>query len=55
MERFSQGNSLRKVAETMFISTSTAQSHVKSVYRKLGIHSKQELIDLVSDRMGGRV
>ncbi|WP_140396423.1 helix-turn-helix transcriptional regulator [Gordonibacter sp. An230] len=55
MERFSQGNSLRKVAETMFISTSTAQSHVKSVYRKLGIHSKQELIDLVGDRMGKRM
>lgn len=48
---FSQGNSLRKVAESLFIFMSTAQTHVKSLYRKLGIHSKQELIDLVSTQM----
>ncbi len=51
MVGFSQGNSLRKVAESLFISMSTAQTHVKSLYRKLGIHSKQELIDLVSTQM----
>lgn len=54
MLEFSQGNSLKKVAETMYISTSTAQTHVKSLYRKMGIHSKQELIDLVGECMGER-
>lgn len=51
MVSFSQGNSLRKVADSLFISMSTAQTHVKSLYRKLGIHSKQELIDLVAEAM----
>lgn len=51
MISFSQGNSLRKVADSLFISMSTAQTHVKSLYRKLGIHSKQELIDLVAEAM----
>lgn len=51
---FSQGNSLRKVADSLFISMSTAQTHVKSLYRKLGIHSKQELIDLVAEAMEKR-
>lgn len=51
MVSFSQGNSLRKVADSLFISMSTAQTHVKSLYRKLGIHSKQELIDLVAETM----
>jgi len=48
VQLFSQGHSLRKVADQMFISVSTAQSHVKSAYRKLDIHSKDELIDLMS-------
>ncbi len=45
---FSQGYSLNKVADALCISKSTAQTHVKSAYRKLEIHSKDELIDLMS-------
>ena len=44
---FVQGRSLKKVASMLVISPSTAQSHIKSVYRKLDIHSKDELIDFV--------
>lgn len=47
IELFSQGYSLKKVADKLFISVSTAQSHVKSAYRKLGVHSKDELKDLI--------
>jgi DNA-binding CsgD family transcriptional regulator len=47
----SQGHSLKKIADTLFISVSTAQSHVKSLYRKLGIHNRQEAIDGVSGRL----
>lgn len=43
---FSQGLSLKKVASMLFISTSTAQSHIKSIYKKLDIHSKDELIEM---------
>ena len=38
------GYSLTKVADELFISKSTAQTHAKSIYRKLDIHSKNELI-----------
>ena len=41
-----EGNSQKKVAEVLGVSMGTVQSHVKAVYRKLGVHSKQELIDL---------
>jgi DNA-binding CsgD family transcriptional regulator len=49
----SQGHSLKKVAESLFISVSTAQSHVKSLYRKTGRHSRQEIIDLMNDESAG--
>ncbi|MBS6941684.1 MAG: hypothetical protein KH142_09530, partial [Slackia piriformis] len=29
------------------LSTNTIRSHSKTLYAKLGVHSKQELIDLV--------
>lgn len=41
------GNSQKKIAETLQVSMGTVQTHIKGVYRKLGIHSRQELIDLV--------
>jgi DNA-binding CsgD family transcriptional regulator len=47
---FSQGNSIKKVASTLFISTSTAQSHIKSAYRKLDVHTRDELIEKLGNR-----
>lgn len=44
---FAQGLSLKKTASELFISVSTAQTHIKSVYKKVGIHSKDELIELI--------
>ena len=43
-----RGYSSRWIAETLCISMSTVQSHSKSIYRKLDIHSKQELLELVN-------
>lgn len=48
MELVARGNSARWIAESLCISMSTVQTHSKSIYRKLGIHSKQELIQLVN-------
>lgn len=45
----SQGHSIKKIAESLFISTSTVQSHVKNLYRKTGLHTRQEVIDCVND------
>lgn len=45
---FSQGFSIGGVAERLGMGKSTAQSHSKAIYRKLGIHTKDELIALVA-------
>ncbi|OUO89827.1 hypothetical protein B5F40_09085 [Gordonibacter sp. An230] len=50
MSMIAQGHSLKKIGETLFISIGTVQGHAKHIYRKLGVHSKQELIDLVNER-----
>jgi DNA-binding NarL/FixJ family response regulator len=42
-----QGKTVEAIAQELVISTNTAKSHVRTIYSKLGIHSKQELIDLV--------
>lgn len=40
-----EGRSLRYIQSSLFISEGTARTHVKRIYAKLGVHSKQELID----------
>ncbi len=42
------GNTVAAIARRLFISENTVRGHTKSIYRKLGIHSKQELIDLLN-------
>lgn len=43
-----QGFTYRRIAELMYISPNTVVTHVKSIYRKLDVHSKQELIDRIN-------
>lgn len=43
----SKGNNSKTIGEKLCISVGTARTHVKHVYNKLGVHSQQELIDLV--------
>lgn len=47
-----EGNTYRSISDTLDISVGTVQSHAKSVYRKLGVHTKQELIDLSRSKKG---
>lgn len=42
-----RGRSVPYVAETLVLSENTVRSHVRRIYNKLGVHSKQELLDLV--------
>ena len=42
-----QGHTLAAIADRLGIALSTAQGYSKSLYRKLGVHGKQELVDLV--------
>ena len=41
------GNSLARVQSDLVISEGTAITHRRNLYRKLDVHSKQELLDFV--------
>ncbi len=47
MELLVQGNTQKRIAQEMVVSINSVQTYAKGLYRKLGIHSRQELIDLV--------
>lgn len=47
MELFAQGRSAVWIAEELFISRNTVRSHLRSVYTKLDVHTRQELIDFL--------
>ncbi|NTU89886.1 MAG: helix-turn-helix transcriptional regulator [Actinobacteria bacterium] len=49
LKYLARGRSLPYVRETLILSKNTVETHAKNLYRKLGIHSRQELIDLVEN------
>lgn len=44
-----RGRSKTNIAETLFISDNTVRSHARRIYAKLGIHSKQDLYELIGE------
>lgn len=42
-----EGNSYKATADQLHITEGTVQSHIKRIYGKLNVHSRQELIDLL--------
>ena len=48
------GFSRRRIAEDLSISESTVQTHVNNLYTKLGIHKRDELLDLVEAYRKGK-
>ena len=44
LQAIAQGSSTREVAESMFISQLTVQTHVKNILAKLGVHSKLQAV-----------
>lgn len=46
LEHAARGRSATFIADELVVSPGTVRSHLKSIYAKLGVHSKQELIDL---------
>ena len=42
-----RGRNARYIQETLVVSYNTVKTHVSHVYAKLGVHSQQELIDVV--------
>ncbi len=51
LDLLARGNTRMSIAEKLIISENTVRVHVKNIYAKLHIHSKQQLIDMV-DRRG---
>lgn len=44
-----KGYNSSRIQEVLFISEGTAKTHIRHIYRKLGIHSQQDLIRMVDD------
>ncbi len=47
VELLIKGRDRQIIAEKLFISEGTVKVHTRNIYQKMGIHSKQDLIDLV--------
>lgn len=45
------GRNVPFIAETLALSSHTVRGYVKSLYARLDVHSRQELIDLVEQRL----
>ena len=48
MTLMARGYSYQKIAGELGVSVGTVQNHIKHIYRKANVHTRQELIDLVS-------
>ena len=42
---YALGYTQKRVANELFITESTAHAHIKHIYEKTGMHSRQEIID----------
>lgn len=49
-EYLARGRNVRYIQEELVVSYNTVKTHVSHIYAKLGVHSHQELIDLVEER-----
>ena len=48
-----RGRDVGFICAELYISRNTANAHRRAIYAKLGIHSQQELLDVVEDGLGG--
>ena len=48
MEHIARGDTVPRIATELEVSENTVRTHAKRIYAKLGIHSKQELGDLIA-------
>jgi DNA-binding CsgD family transcriptional regulator len=47
LAEFARGRSASYIATTLFISKETTKTHLKRIYAKVNVHSRQELLDLI--------
>ena len=46
LTRLLQGERVPRIAEELFLSQSTVRNHLADMFRKMGVHSQEELLDL---------
>jgi DNA-binding CsgD family transcriptional regulator len=49
LEYMSRGHGSSFIADVLFISRNTARTHIRNIYRKLGVTSREELILMIDD------
>lgn len=49
LELIIRGRDVARMAETLFVSENTVRSHCKNLYRKLDVHNRQQIFDLVEE------
>lgn len=49
---FARGRTAARIQEELYLSKGTVTSHLQHIYRKTGVHSKQELLDALEEIMG---
>ena len=46
---YAQGHTQKSVSARLFISPGTTHTHIKRIYRKTGLHSRQDVIDYLQE------
>lgn len=49
MVLFAKGRSKARIEQELYISQSTVSFHLRNIYQKLGVHSRQELMDFIEN------
>lgn len=49
-ELLATGHTATPIAEKLFLSVSTVKSHIYNIYKKMGIHSQNELIEIIKQQ-----
>lgn len=48
-----RGHTFPRISDELGVTMNTIRSHARSIYRKLDVHTRQELVDLVESEAGG--
>ena len=54
VSRMLRGERVPTIARSLHLSASTVRNHLSKIYRKVGVHSQVELIEVLQDRNGQR-
>ncbi|MDR1713381.1 MAG: helix-turn-helix transcriptional regulator [Coriobacteriales bacterium] len=46
---FAQGYTQKRIAQKLYISPGTAHTHIKRIYAKTGLHSRQDILDYLAE------